>query len=55
MYGEFMIIYNLAKELNKDFDDIYCMSWQQVNTLLDIGKKLDYIQSKSQELKRKLG
>ena len=52
MYGEFNVLNNLVKEYGFTHDEVFIMSVKDVYTLIDIGKRQDYIQSKVQEGKR---
>ena len=54
MYGEFNVLNNLVKEYNFTHDEVYLMSVQDVYTLIDIGKRQDYIKSKKMQYKRRM-
>jgi len=54
MYGGFNTIISVSKDYNIPHDEVYEMSVNAVNTLVDISRRHEYGQSRLQELKRSL-
>ncbi len=52
MYGEFNTLLDVSRNHRIPHDEVYKMTVNAVYTLVDISKRQEYGQSKSQELKR---